>query len=239
MHVPAPFAAADPAGRPTSRGRRWLRRACKAALWLTGGYLLVVLVGLIPINNGFVPAEEGVTVYFVSTAVHADVVMPLQHEVIDWRARFPSSCFKSSTDWATHVSIGWGDQGFFLETPEWSDLKASTVAHALLWPSPSCMHVSCTAPLYLGQGARRVTISHTQYAQLVHFVLGSFADAERLPATQLVGEAYGPYDAFFPALGTYHACYTCNSWVGQAMATAGIRVGWLTPLPKTPFLYLP
>jgi len=31
---------------------------------------------------------------------------------------------------------------------------------------------------------------------------------------------------------------TCNSWVGRGLKTAGARTPWLSPLPKTPMLYI-
>ncbi|MEM9660143.1 MAG: TIGR02117 family protein, partial [Planctomycetota bacterium] len=166
-------------------------------------------------------------------------VLPVETDAIDWRQHFPAESFASDTEWATHVAIGWGDQGFFLQTRRWADLRASVAAKALLWPSDACMHVTYKNPKFLGDDARAVIISTAEYQRLVDFIVATFkhtADGAVIP----VGEkGYGSYDAFFAAHGTYHCVNTCNSWVGNAMQTAGIRTAWLTPLPKTVFLYLP
>ena len=201
-------------------------------------YILIIIVGLIPVNNAFQPTPGGVEILLVSSAVHADVVLPIRTETVDWREPFPSKCFSGNTNDATHVAIGWGDKGFFINTPTWADLSASTAANALLWPSETCMHVSFTKAEYL-QESRSVRISHEQYEQMVEFINSSFRQEPTGSMLQIEGARYGANDAFFEAQGTYHCLNTCNCWVGRALKSAGIRTGWLTPMPKSVFLYLP
>lgn len=216
-----------------------LRRFVRAILFAIALYLLIVLVGLIPVNNDFEPTPGGVEILLVSNPVHADLVLPINTNTINWREYFAADCFSGDTSAATHVAIGWGDKGFFVETPTWADLRVSIAAKALFWPSDTCMHVSLTKAEFLRDGSRSVTISASQYEQLVEYIKASFqqeADGSIIP---IRNAAYGSNDAFFQAHGTYHCINTCNCWTGRAMQSAGIRSGWLTPLPKTVFLYLP
>lgn len=210
----------------------------RLALTLVVGYLVLVLIGLIPVNNDFQTCREpdGVTIYVVSNPVHADLILPMVTEEQDWRTEFPASDFASGrNDWS-HISIGWGDRGFYLETPEWKDLKLSTTANALLWPSRTVMHVQgATKPT--GAGARAVCISPRAYRELVEFISASFA-AER-GSRPTLGHAYNRWDAFYEARGRYHVFNTCNCWVGRALKTSGVRVPWFAPLPKTVLWYLP
>lgn len=201
-------------------------------------YALIALVGLIPANRNFQPAADGVEVFFVSSAIHADVILPLKTHTMDWRKQFPAECFRGNVQSATHVAIGWGDKGFFLDTPTWADLKASTASKALLLPSETCMHVSMTsAPLI--EDAQSTKISAQQYERLVSFILASFQRDPQQRNIQIPEFAYGTNDAFFEAHGTYHCLNTCNSWTGAAMRQAGIKTPWLTPMPKSMFLYMP
>ena len=200
-------------------------------------YVIVVLIGLIPVNNDFQPADDGIEILLTSNAVHADIILPIRTDVIDWREEFPAHCFSGNVENATHVAIGWGDKGFYIDTPRWSDLRASTVAKALFWPTGSCLHVSFTMRDL--PNARTVRITPEQYANLVHFIKKSMRSSERPETTLIRGAAYLWYDAFFEAKGRYHCFNTCNCWTGRAMQAAGIRTGWFTPLPKTVFLYLP
>ncbi len=229
-----------PAGRSVLRKcLRTLRVIVRAVLFAFLFYMAIVLVGLIPVNNDFEPTEDGIEIFFFSNPVHAEIVLPVRTDTIDWRAHFPDECFKGDMSLATHVAIGWGDRGFFIETPTWADLRVSTAAKALFWPSDTAFHVTMMRAEYLGEDARSVKISVEQYKQLVEHIRSGFrlnADGDKI---QIADAAYGWNDAFFEAHGTYHCLNTCNSWVGGAMKTTGIRTGWLTPLPKTIFLYLP
>ena len=83
-----------------------------------------------------------------------------------------------------------------------------------------------------------VTISEQQYQELVDHIDAAFerdADGQRI---QIAGEAYFQTDGFFRAKGRYHLLNTCNSWAGRALKAAGVKVPWLSPMPKTPMLYL-
>ena len=228
-----------PKKKSVSKRRRVFRHAVRIVLFVLLLYPAINLIGLIPVNNDFKSTPNGVEIFVISSAVHADLVMPISHEAIDWREQFPSECFVGNTDRATHVAIGWGDKGFYLETPTWADLKLSTAARALLWPSDSCMHVILTDKDYLGEDARSILMSTAEYERLVDFIQSSFRVDDKGENIQIEGFAYSNNDAFFEAIGTYHCVNTCNTWAGRAMRSAGIRTPWLTHLPKMVFLYLP
>ena len=216
---------------------RWAKRLCK--LVLLGVFLLVavLVVGLIPVNSDFQPAENGIQIFLVSNAVHADIIIPVSTAETDWLDRFADTDFLGDVSDKSHVAFGWGDRGFFLETKTWDDLKISTAANALLLPSESCVHVSFANPDAYRDPVS-VTISPEQYARLVKFIESSFELDDQGEYRQIPGEAYSTNDAFFRAKGRYHFLNTCNSWVGRCLKTAGVRTPWLTPLPKTPMLYI-
>lgn len=105
-------------------------------------YGLIALLGYIPVNNDFEPAAEGVEIFVTSSSVHADIIVPIEVGDVNWRKRLPADSFSGDTSRATHAVLGWGDKGFYIETPTWGDLKVSTAANALLWPSGCCLHAS-------------------------------------------------------------------------------------------------
>lgn len=216
--------------------KHWIARLRKCVGYLFAGYLLIVLVGLIPVNNDFRQPDDGIRIYVVSNEVHADIIMPVRTDLIDWSEEFKDATFGSETYGYSHVAIGWGDKGFFLETPTWSEFKISTAANALLLPSSSCLHVSYTNPEFHPEAAS-VVVSKEQYEKLVLFFKSSFEKSEANKPIQIPGYSYGSNDAFFEAKGRYHLLNTCNSWVGRALKQAGVRVPWLSPMPRTPALY--
>jgi len=209
-------------------------RGLGVALLLVGA---VLLLGLVPVNNNFEQPEEGIMLFVVSSAVHADIIMPRANAIVDWDQEFASAKLAGNVDSATHVAVGWGDKGFFLETPTWNDLTASTAVNALLRPSASCVHVTYTRPdLYADTASVRVSLE--QYRNLVNFVKSTLRRDQDGQFMPIHGVGYGPTDAFFNANGNYHLFNTCNSWVGRGLKIAGVRAPWFTPLPKTPMLYL-
>lgn len=227
--------------RPTLRRRiaRAVLRSCQFFLLLLTLYLLIALVGLIPVNNDFKPTADGVEIMVTSTAIHADLVLPIRNETVDWSQHLPPSEFAGDVSGATHVAFGWGNKEFYVDTPTWADVKVGTVFRALFWPSASCMHVSMCNEEGIPAGAGKTTISPEQYRRLVDHVLGSFRRDPDGRFLLIAGGAYGSNDAFYHAHGSYHAINTCNWWAGQGLIAAGVRTGWFTPLPKTVSLYIP
>lgn len=214
--------------------RRWIGRAVSI-------YAMIIAVGMLPVNNQFQHAQgrDAVDVYFVSSSVHADVIVPLTNEPFGWVDRLAHVQFDGPTTGATHAAIGWGDKGFFIQTETWQDLRASTAARALLWPSDACMHVSlCNRPERFPD-VQHARLTPEQYLQLCSRMDQSFRrDRENEAYQQIPDAGYGRGDAFFEADGAYHLLNTCNSWVGRVMQEGGLRTPWLTPLPRTAFLYL-
>ena len=213
------------------------KRLLKWMLLAIVAYVTILLVGLIPVNTDFEQSEDGIQIYLISNAVHADIVLPKSTQQIDWSQRFLGSKFLGDVSGKSHVAFGWGDRGFFLETETWDDFKLSTAANALLLPSGSCVHVAFNSSEYY-QDAASVTISPEQYIRLVEFIESTFQRDDDGEYIQIPDEAYSTNDAFFNSNGRYHLLNTCNSWVGRALKTAGVKTPWLSPLPKTPMLYI-
>ena len=202
-------------------------------------YGLAVLLGLIPVNNGFESTPEGIEIFVVSNAVHADIVIPLSTSECNWADDFSPECFPSGQLDESHLAIGWGDKGFFIDTPTWADLKLSTASQALFWPSDTCLHVQACSPADLPVGARSVKLSSAQYQRLVEYIRRSFERDAAGRVIQIEHAHYGQADAFFEAHGIYHCFNTCNCWIGDALQEAGVRTGWFTPMPKTVYWYMP
>ena len=218
---------------------RWVRRIGFTLGALFVLYLLIALIGLIPVNYEFAETEDGIEIAIFSGQFHSDIILPLRHSSCDWTTDFGPNDFREDVFEATHVSIGWGERNFYLNTPTWSDLELSTAVKALLVPSDTVMHVSMTTRPEPGSNVRFVSINIEQYAELVVFIRASFDRNKRDAVIPIEGARYGKYDAFYEAKGSYHALRTCNCWAGNAMKSAGIRVGWFTPFPKSVFMYLP
>lgn len=224
---------------PLSWKWRWLRRVRRLFSGTILVYLLILLIGLIPVNNDFEPAAEGIEVFISSNGVHADVIVPIQTEIINWRESFPEECFAGNTSGATYVAIGWGDKGFYVDTPRWADFKISIALKALFTPSPCCLHVVMKSKPTPDKNVRSVIISEQQYTKMVQAIQTCIQLDEKEKLILIPDASYHQFDAFYEASGNYHILNTCNSWVGWVMRKSGIKTPLLTPMPKTVFLYLP
>ena len=231
---------------PPKKRLIWVRRGIRWLGFAMLTYAAIVVIGLIPVNNNFEPATEGQTIYVYSGSVHSDLILPTSSSILDWREHFPEHDFGTNVERLSHVAIGWGDRGFFLNTPEWKDLKLATAANAMFLPSDTVMHVRFTGRPAKSSRCRELTISNEAYQELTQFVLSSFCRAEptepaSVPELKSIDRkfSYGRTDAFYEANGSYHAFNTCNCWVGRGLKQAGVRVPVFTPMPRTVLLYLP
>ena len=157
------------------------KRIVRFAWWvgrIAGGaalaYALFILIGAWPVNRGFVNANGGVPVYIYSSAVHTDLVVPIKNDIWDWSELIATEDFRGKAEWATHYAIGWGDRGFYLETPTWDDLKASTALNAMLLPSDTVLHVECMSEPRQSDHCRLVLLSDDQYRSLCESMEASF-----------------------------------------------------------------
>jgi uncharacterized protein (TIGR02117 family) len=237
----------DTAQKTAARPHRTLRerivrgivRCGQVVILLLVLYFLIAVVGLIPVNNDFEPTADGVEIMVISTAVHADLVLPIRNETVDWSQCLPPSDFRGDVRHATHVAFGWGNKDFYINTRSWADVDAGTVCRALFWPSATCMHVYLWEHAAIPAEAGKTRISREQYCELVEYIQGGFRRDEDGRFTLITGGAYGRNDAFYEGDGSYHALNTCNCWAGGGLKVAGVRTGWFTPLPKTVALYIP
>ncbi len=196
--------------------------------------VLAFLFGLLPANRNSVQPAEGIQIYIISNGVHTDIALPIQTPGVNWAPLFPAVHFKDiQPAQMTHIAFGWGDQGFYLETPTWDDLKASTAMRALFLKSPTAMHVTYYRNPRTSEWVRPLMISPEQYTQLIGFIKDSFAQDAAGNPVLIPGKGYRNNDTFYAANGSYSLFNTCNDWTGRALRKAGIKTGIWTPFSQS------
>lgn len=199
-------------------------RACIALVLLLGAFLGAALVGaIVPRNAGWVEARNGVTVWLGTNGVHTDLTLPVRAAGIDLDTIFPTSDLGRTDIAPTHLAFGWGERRFYLSTPTWDDFTLWAGVRALVLGRDTLLHVDHLGPPARGPRWRPIVLSEAQYRRLAAFIVAT----RRGEARPVRG--FGPYDLFYPARGRYTPWRTCNSWVGDALAAAGVRVGLWTP----------
>lgn len=182
-----------------------------------------------------VPAKDDglkkeIPVYIYTNGVHTDIVMPVTNEIMDWSAKIPVTHTKSGKADYRFVGVGWGDKGFYLDTPTWADLKFSTAFKAAFWLSESAMHCTYYKTMEEGNDCKKIMISSEQYKKLVKFVEEKFdKDSNGNFILIPTNAVYGNTDAFYDAKGTYSFLDTCNTWTNNALKAAGQKAALWTP----------
>lgn len=205
----------------------------KAVLILFGFVLLYALfafiLSVITINKEPDTKLE-VEIFILTNGVHTDIVMPTQSDQIDWSKKVQFKNTKIADSTYQYIAMGWGDKGFYLETPEWSDLKASVAFKAATGLSTTAIHATYYKRMKLGDDCKSMMISKEQYSRLITFITDSFqkdASGNFLPIQ--TDANYSKTDAFYEANGSYSIFYTCNTWANSALKASGQKCCLWTP----------
>jgi uncharacterized protein (TIGR02117 family) len=203
-------------------------------LYLILGYLLP----FIEVSAKDDGQKKEIPVYIYTNGVHTDIVMPVKNDLQDWSMKLPFNNIKSKQTDYDYIGIGWGDKGFYLDTPTWADLKVSTALKAAFWLSESAMHCTYYKEMNEGGDCKKIMISRNQYQKLVQFVEGKFdQDANGKFILIPTNAVYGDNDAFYDARGTYSFVYTCNTWTNDALKAADQKAAFWTPSDYGIFLH--
>lgn len=198
---------------------------CSVALY----FLLAFVLSRIPVNSQVVAGKD-VTIYILTNGVHTDIVVPLRTSIIDWSQKVRFTDTKSHDSSATFVAFGWGDKGFYLETPTWADLSPKVAFRAATGLSTSAIHATFYTILLENKNCKRITISTEQYKKLVHFISKSF---QQTPSGLFIcintNAQYGEHDAFYEAVGSYSIFHTCNTWANRALQSCEQKSAFWTP----------
>lgn len=200
---------------------------------LTITYFLAAFLGaVVPANSDFVEAETGVVVWVRSSDIHTDIIVPVTNEVFDWTSQLSREDALAVDEEYQLVALGWGDRRFYLETPTWSDVKAANVLSAFFGLDQTAMHVDWVfQEPELNSRCRKLVLREEEYRKLCTYILGSFSTDDSGRSLVIDRPGYSQTDRFYEAKGRYSAVQTCNTWVGDALEAAGVKIGRWTPLP--------
>lgn len=192
--------------------------------------ILGLLIPYIPVSAKDDGQKKEIPIYIYTNGVHTDIVMPVKNDLQDWSLKIPFANTKSKKTDYRYIGIGWGDKGFYLDTPTWADLKFSTAVKAAFWLSDSAMHCTYYNTMKEGDDCKMIMISRNQYENLVKFVEDKF-DRDQNGNFMLIptNAVYSDNDAFYDAKGTYSFLYTCNTWSNNALKAAGQKAALWTP----------
>ena len=194
-------------------------------------YLIIALtLSHIPVNSHFKETPNGIEIFVRSNGVHTNFILPAWSEVVNWTAYLPYNHFEAVDSSFKYISFGWGDKGFYINTPTWADLTFSTAFKAIFFLGNGAMHVNYhrNKPIE-GNLCKRLMISEMEYLKLTNYIKGSFKTDNSGKFIPIKHPGYSQYDCFYEAYGTFSFLKTCNVWVGKGLKKAGVKIGFWTP----------
>ena len=183
----------------------------------------------IPVPKAQPNASPDVPVYLHSNGVHTDIVVPVRTEQMDWSQQLPYRNIPSGDTTLRYIAFGWGDKGFYLDTPTWADLKFSTAFVAAFWLGSSAVHATYLRQLTPGPDTVPLYLSRDEYARLITYIQQSFKYDAAGRVQHIKGHSYGQDDAFYDAHRVYSFLYTCNTWTNNALKASGQKACLWTP----------
>lgn len=214
--------------------KRLLRIILKIIGAILGFVIVYVICALlIPlIEVGKKPTNEvaNIPIYIYTNGVHTDLVVPVKTAQIDWSEKIPYKNTKSKETDFKYLGIGWGDKGFYLDTPTWSQLKFSTAFYAAFWLGDSAMHCTYYNEMKEGKDCKKIMLTEGQYTALIKFIDKKF-DKDKAGSNILIptNAVYCEHDSFYEAKESYSFLYTCNTWTNDGLKVSGQKAALWTP----------
>ena len=201
-------------------------------------YAIVAFILSIILINKKTDPNSNIEAYIHTNGVHTDIALPIKVDSIDWSNNIKFTDTKGNDSTVKYISFGWGDRGFYLETPTWAELKFSTAFKAVSGLSRTAMHVTYYKSIDLDKNTRKIMLSKRQFYQLLKYIDDSFVKDEKGGYLNIkTNMVYGNNDAFYEAKGSYSLFNTCNSWANAALKKCEQKASLWTPLDKGIFYH--
>ncbi|HEX5238367.1 MAG TPA: TIGR02117 family protein [Sphingomicrobium sp.] len=213
--------------RRKGKSGKWVGRLLMLVLALPAIYLIAALAGsLLPVNRDWSEPAQGTTIYLADNGVHADIIMPVKADGLDWSAIVPTRDFAAADPSSAWIAFGAGEERVYLDTPTWWDITPRTISSALAGGN-RVLHVEyAPSPYY---AAREIRLRPEEYRRLWAAIRADFALSGAGRPIRIDHPGYGPSDAFYRATGHASMFKTCNSWAAGRLRLAGVKTSLWPP----------
>jgi len=199
--------------------------AMMALAALLGTYLLTAFtLSIISTNPEHLACKKENKIFIASNGVHLDLIIPREY--------LTTKLLKALDlpQWVSHVSFGWGDKEFYINTPTWNDIEISTTFKALFLISESAVHVTWLKNKYPGWTI--ISMCDIQLQLLIDYLEGTFKKRRDHNILEIGASGYSEYDKFYQAHGNFSFVQTCNNWVNKALKAAKVKTSIWSPFDQ-------
>jgi uncharacterized protein (TIGR02117 family) len=186
-----------------------------AALFLLILLYLIAALGfaLLPVSGRMQQVDGEPVVYVCTSPAHADMVLPSRDPLFEWSALFPAVA-RPDLPAEAYLAFGWGDLRVFREVPNWSDVRPSIALRALAGLNDTALRVVAVNPPADDPDCVKLTVDRAGRQALIDHIRATLSDATPVAQDRL--------EAYYLAKGRYSPLRTCNQWVAEGLAAAGL-----------------
>lgn len=189
---------------------------------------IALLIPLITVNKNPISSND-ISIYIQNNGVHSDIIVPAKNQYKDWTTTIKRIHTKQTDSTYNYIAMGWGDKGFYLETPTWAELKPSIAFKAAFGLGNTAMHTDYIKDIQVSKSCKKITISQKEYQLLIQFLANSFQKKDTQFLILNTTANYGLHDAFYEANGSYSLFSTCNTWTNNALKACHQKACLWTP----------
>lgn len=210
---------------------KYVFRSILVIVAFVGVYLLsAYCCQYITTNDNYNNPTIGTEVFLISNGVHTDICLPINENNNIWKDLFNPNQFNGLAKNPKYISFGWGDKGFYLDTPTWADLTVKTAIKAALFPSSTAIHVTYKIKKpQLSESIKSFRINESALNKLEEYIVSYIKIKEKQSILIDCCRYPGVFDNFYEAKGNYHVFKTCNVWTNNAIKKAGVKTAIWTP----------
>lgn len=211
-----------------------MRRGVLAALFVPVGAfvlygVLAWLSALFPLNGR--PQESDFAapkILVCADEIHADFVLPMSLATERWPDVVPWKPYAIEHPEAV-VWIGWGDYEFFQNVPQWGDLTFGIAVKAMLGMHQTAMVFVGRKDASTARDCVRLDLDNAGLSSLLEYIDASMQKDESGQRDVRRGDRAG--EIYVMTARPYHALSTCNAWVADGLAQAGLQHAFFAPFP--------
>ena len=191
--------------RRKSKSGKWVGRLLTAILAIPALYLAAALIGsLVPVNRNWTEPAQGTTIYIADNGVHADIIMPVEAQGLDWRPLFPNERLRRCPARRRLDRLRFGRAARLSRHAAMARHSPATIRSALAG-GPRVIHVEYVPSPYYA--VREIRLRPEEYRRLWATIRADFALDRRGRPKRIAHPGYGPYDAFYHATGKASAIH--------------------------------
>ncbi len=210
----------------------WIGKAVAALCVFIGLYLAGAVIGGVIGNGARVPAATNdlYRVGLIVGPIHTDLLIPLTPDLRERLAFAADTGVPIDDPAAEWLVIGWGAHDFYTTVGGYADLSVGAVARGILGDT-SVLRVDVAGRIGDFSGIDLLALTPGQFSRLTDAVLAGFKIGPDGQPMALPDPGFTLSDSFFVGKDGFNIFRTCNVWVSELMAKAGVPFGRWTPTP--------